>query len=106
MSKRTSGGSRCYGSKWGRTPEARDRRATARRTARRATSAICAVILAASCSRLGPQAEYDRAWKAYLRGELASAASLASAAAARHADRAKPWFWSFRLLQAEALSGQ
>src|SRR5689334_19613073 len=111
MSKGTSGASRWCGWQWGRTPQAAARPATANPTARRVpaeVSAIVAAVLAiASCARFAPQSEYKKAWAEYQRGELTQAV----AACARNAERWRgrpesPWYWRFRLLQAEALAAQ
>src|SRR5690242_766141 len=102
MSKGTNDGSRWCGWKWARTPAAPATRATARPTARRAASALLALLVALSCSRSSPQRDYDLAWKAHLRGELASAFQLSSDGAAKHPETAE-WHWRFRLLEAETL---
>src|SRR5690349_2136929 len=86
--------------KWDRTPEARAAPAKGIRTARRAS--LYLVLLALSCGRSSPQKDYDLAWKAYQRGELATALKLADTHTARHTVNTK-WHWEFRLLQAETL---
>src|SRR3954447_2728978 len=105
MSKRTTGGSRWSVWRWGRTPGGRANRATVTRTARAtAARAVFAILFAASCGRLSQEHEYDRIFRQYLRGELASSADAAAKAAARDGDRNSAAFWKFRLLQAEALT--
>src|SRR5947209_1416913 len=65
-------------------------------------------ILSAGCSRFeSPDAAYQRARSAYMNGDLSRASALASASAARYrSEPSSPWFWRFRLLQAEALTAQ
>jgi len=42
-----------------------------------------------------------------MNGDLSRASALASASAARYrSEPSSPWFWRFRLLQAEALTAQ
>jgi CHAT domain-containing protein/Flp pilus assembly protein TadD len=61
--------------------------------------------MAASCSHtLSPDAEYGQARRAFLGGDLNRAVAEASAGAAHwKSDANSPWYWKFRLLQAEAL---
>lgn len=72
------------------------------------SAAILVVFLAASCSRTeSPDVAYGRARGTYLSGELDKAIAYASASGARwKGDQTSPWFWRFRLLQAEALSAE
>jgi CHAT domain-containing protein/tetratricopeptide (TPR) repeat protein len=78
------------------------------RWARARRAVILVAVLAASCSRTGsPDAAYAQSRRAFLSGDLDTAIALASAGAARFkSDRNSPWFWKFRLLQAEALSAE
>jgi CHAT domain-containing protein len=61
-----------------------------------------------SCSRLGsPEAVYLRAQSAYIAGNLEEAAATASGGAAHWSgDPKSPWYWKFRLLNAEVLNAQ
>ncbi len=64
---------------------------------------MCAAAL--SCAR--PQRDYDRAWSAYIRGDLVEAAAQSSRGERRWAgEPASPWYWKFRLLRAEILTAQ
>jgi CHAT domain-containing protein len=64
--------------------------------------------MAASCSHTkSPDAAYSQARRAFLNGDLKRAVTDASAGAARWKNDANsPWFWKFRLLQAEALTAE
>ena len=89
-----------------------DRLAAARQTGRWAAAncalqiAVLAAVLAASCScGESPDAAYNRIREVFLSGDLDKAIAGASASGARwNNDRTSPWFWKFRLLQAEALT--
>jgi CHAT domain-containing protein len=68
---------------------------------------IAAVLAASCCSSESPDAAYSRASEAYFRGDLDKAILYASASGARwNSDRNSPWFWKFRLQQAEALHAE
>src|SRR5947209_4805241 len=75
---------------------------------RAANCTVLLLILSASCSRFeSPDAAYQHARSAFVAGGLSRASVLAAANAARYRSRpASLWFWKFRLLQAEALTGQ
>src|SRR5262245_2867532 len=76
------------------------------RSARDVAAILIGVFLAA-CSRSRPDADYHHTLATYLSGDLPRAVEQAARNAARwrkHPD--SPWFWGFRLLQAEALTAQ
>src|ERR1700678_4846929 len=89
--------------------EAADRLVVASQTGRWARSAvILTAVLAASCLRSEPpEVAYGKARAIFFHGDLNKAIASASAGAARwKSDANSPWFWKFRLLQAEALTLQ
>ncbi len=79
-----------------------------RTAARRGKLLLLFGLLSASCSRpTPPNAAYERVRSIYFSGDINQTATLASANAARWSANPKsPWFWRFRLLQAEALTAQ
>jgi CHAT domain-containing protein len=72
------------------------------------SAALLVAFAIASCSRFeSPEAAYRRAQASFVAARLDEAASYASSSAARwshHPD--SPWFWKFRLLEAEALTAE
>src|ERR1051325_1152172 len=62
----------------------------------------------AACSRTPPaQQAYTRAWSSYIAGNLAAAASEASAGVQRfERQKDSPSYWNLRFLEAEALTAQ
>src|ERR1700678_692931 len=69
---------------------------------------ILLALLASSCLRTeSPAVAYAKTRAAFFRGDLDLAVASASVGAAGwKSDRNSPWFWRFRLLQAEALTLQ
>ena len=74
----------------------------------REIAAIVIGISVCSCTRPLPVDDsYRHAWSAYLAGNLPQAVEEASRAADRwRKDPTSPWFWRFRLLEAEILTAQ
>jgi len=72
------------------------------------SAALLIAVSIASCSRSeSPEAAYRRAQSAYIAGNLEEAASYAASNAARWKyDPNSPWFWKFRLLEAEVLAAE
>ena len=69
--------------------------------------ALIACLALVSCARTSPEEAYRRAWASYAAGDLTVAARAATEGAARwRQDRNSPWFWQFRLLEAEILAAQ
>jgi CHAT domain-containing protein len=69
-------------------------------------STLLLVLLASSCGRGTLETVYQLAWTAYVKGDLRGAADQASRGIGRARDRQSPWFWKFRLLEAEVLIDQ
>jgi CHAT domain-containing protein len=70
-------------------------------------AALLIAVAIASCSRSGsPDAAYRRAQSLFIGGRLDEAAAYASGNAARWRNPDDPWFWKFRLLEAEALAAE
>jgi CHAT domain-containing protein len=74
----------------------------------REIAAIIIGISISACSRPLPVDDsYRHAWSAYLAGNLPQAVEEASRSAERwRNDSNSPWFWRFRLLEAEILTAQ
>jgi CHAT domain-containing protein len=71
------------------------------------SAALLIAVSIASCSRSeSPEAAYGRARSSFIAGNLDEAASYASSNAARWRNPDSPWFWKFRLLEAEALTAE
>jgi CHAT domain-containing protein len=72
------------------------------------SAALLIAVSIASCSRFeSPEAAYRRAQSSFTAGHLDEAASYASSNAARLRNSPNsPWFWKFRLLEAEALAAE
>src|SRR5438552_12688981 len=71
-------------------------------------TAILLAVFTTYCSRTqGPEVLYRHAWATYLSGDLPRAVEEASRNAARwRKEPSSPWYWNFRLLEAEALTAQ
>lgn len=71
-------------------------------------AALLIAISIASCSRFeSPETAYRRAQSSFIAARLDEAASYAASGAARFSkDPNSPWFWKFRLLEAEALAAE
>jgi CHAT domain-containing protein len=72
------------------------------------SAALLIAVSIASCSRFGsPGAAYRRAQSSFVGGNLDEAAAYASSNADRWRNNPdSPWFWKFRLLEAEALAAE
>jgi CHAT domain-containing protein len=72
------------------------------------STALLIAISIASCSRFeSPDAAYRRAQSLFIGGSLDEAAAYASSNAARWSGNPNsPWYWKFRLLEAEALAAE
>src|SRR3984957_6816095 len=69
-----------------------------------ATALLIAVSIASFSRFESPETAYHRTQSSFIAGNLEEAAAYASSNAARWSnDRNSPWFWKFRLLDAEAL---
>jgi len=71
-------------------------------------AALLIALSLASCSRFEPpETAYRRAQSSYIGGNLDETVIAASGSAARWKDTpTSPWFWKFRLLEAEALTAE
>lgn len=81
---------------------------TLRRIARPLPRSILVVLVVFSACRIeSPDEAYRRIWRQYTTGAVAEAAQAAHAATAKFQNPEHPrWFWTFRLLEAEALLAQ
>jgi CHAT domain-containing protein len=71
------------------------------------SAALLIAISIASCSRFAsPDAAFRRAQSSFIAGRLDEAVSYAAANAGRWNNPNSPWFWKFRLLEAEALAAE
>jgi CHAT domain-containing protein len=72
------------------------------------SAALFLAVSIASCSRFeSPEAAYRRAQSSFIAGKLDEAASSAASNAAHFRNNPNsPWFWKFRLLEAEALAAE
>ena len=70
--------------------------------------ALLLIVLAAAagCRSEAAEQAYRRTWSLYASGNLPRAASDCTRNAALWTDRRSPWFWKFRLLDAEILTAQ
>jgi CHAT domain-containing protein len=72
------------------------------------SAALLIAVSLSSCSRSeSPEAAYRHAQSAYIAGNLEEAATYAASNSARWKhDPNSPWFWKFRLLEAEVLAAE